>query len=86
MLVVHAADVILIDTWLRGEDGFAIGDRLCVPMRRRPTLVGVVGHDASAERLRTRRFDHHVNKPVNVSALAEFLSARSDRRANGTHA
>lgn len=52
-LLVHASDVILIDTWLDGG---------------------------------TDRFDHYVNKPVDATALAEFMSAHSDRRANGTRA
>jgi DNA-binding response OmpR family regulator len=85
-LLVHASDVILIDTWLDGEDGYEIADRLCVPMRRRPVLVGITGHDPDADRLRTHRFDHHVPKPVDATALAEYLSAHSDRRANGTRA
>jgi DNA-binding response OmpR family regulator len=85
-LLVHASDVILIDTSLAGDDGYEVADRLCVAMRSRPVLVGMTGHDPAAERLRTHRFDHHIQKPVDVSALADFLSVRGDRRANGTRA
>jgi DNA-binding response OmpR family regulator len=83
-LLVHASDVILIDTWLDGEDGYEIADRLCVPMRRRPVLVGIAGRDAGAERSQAHRFDHEVAKPVDATKLAEYLSAVPDRRANGT--
>jgi DNA-binding response OmpR family regulator len=83
LLVVHAADVILIDTWLDGEDGFAIADRLCVPMKRRPMLVGIVGRDTGSDRSQTHRFDHRVNKPVNVMILAEILASHANSRGNG---
>jgi|GEM_PF-2717687 len=84
ILVIHAADVILIDTWLNGEDGYEIADRLCVPMRRRPMLVGVVGRDGGPDRLRTHLFDHRVEKPVNVTALADLLLSHFNGRGNGS--
>jgi CheY-like chemotaxis protein len=73
-LLVHASDVILIDTSLNGEDGYEIADRLCAPMRRRPVLVGIRGQDPGADGPRVRGFDHHVRKPVDAAALAEYLS------------
>jgi DNA-binding response OmpR family regulator len=83
ILVIHAADVILIDTWLDGEDGYEIANRLCVSMRRRPMLVGIVGRNPEPDRFRTQLFDHRVDKPVDVIALAGLLSSYSNGRANG---
>ena len=74
-LLVHASDVILVDTSLAGDDGYEVADRLCVPMRTRPVLVGMTGYNPSAERLRTYQFDHHVQKPVDVNSLTDYLSA-----------
>jgi len=80
-LVVHASDVILVDTSLAGDDGYEVADRLCVPMKKRPMLIGMTGHNPAAERLRTHQFDYHVQKPVDVTALAEYLSAPTDGAA-----
>jgi CheY-like chemotaxis protein len=85
-LLVHPADVIVIDTWVNGEDGYEIADRLCVPMRRRPLLVGITGDNPGTDRSRTHQFDHHLERPVDAAALAEFLPARSVRRAIGARA
>jgi DNA-binding response OmpR family regulator len=73
-------DVLLMEIGLPGEDGFALAERLCDRLARRPLLVAHTGHGTAADRekSRLRGFDHHLLKPASPEALAALLRAHAE--------
>jgi CheY-like chemotaxis protein len=70
-------EVALLDISLPGMDGYELARRL----RRQPGLEGTVlvaltgwGQEDTRRRSQEVGFDHHVVKPVDLSALQELLA------------
>ena len=73
-------DVVLLDIWLPKMDGYEVARQI----RRRQwgrniflTALTGWGQEEDKRRSKVAGFDHHLTKPVNLDALMELLSARS---------
>ncbi len=76
-LLVHPCEVILIDANLSGGDGHGVAERLCVPMRKRPLLIGVTNQCLSPGGSSSDGFAHHIQKPIDVGELVKLLLNRA---------
>jgi CheY-like chemotaxis protein len=71
-------EVILLDIGLPGADGFEVARRLrALPEIEGALLVAITGYGRPSDRRRGREagFDHHLVKPINISALGRLLAA-----------
>jgi PAS domain S-box-containing protein len=69
-------EVLLLDIGLPGTDGYALARQLRnEPAVARAKFIAVTGYGLSQDRERARAagFDHHLVKPVELSALLELL-------------
>jgi CheY-like chemotaxis protein len=69
-------DVILLDIGLPGMDGYEVGKRLhAEPALARTTVVALTGYERNDPELSSQaEFDQHFTKPIDLEALAHFLS------------
>ena len=77
--------VALLDIGLPGMDGYELARRLRArPGLARAVLVALTGWGQEEDRRRAREagFDHHLVKPVELSALRELL-AQVERQGPG---
>jgi DNA-binding response OmpR family regulator len=71
------ADVVILDIWLPGSDGYDVAKKLCAESKHRPLLVALTGVPNLEARSRSEGFDHHFLKPVNPKTLAAVLRAHA---------
>lgn len=72
-------DLILLDIGLPGMDGFELATELRKTLGPDVTLVAVSGYDQPDDRDRSARagVDHHLGKPLDLTALNRFLAQRT---------
>jgi signal transduction histidine kinase len=78
-------DVVLLDIGLPGMDGYEVARRLrALPHLQQALLIAQTGWGQADDRRRAREagFDHHLVKPVELSALHELIAGLN--RGNGT--
>jgi CheY-like chemotaxis protein len=78
-----APDVVLLDIGLPGMDGYALVERLCDLLERRPLMVAVTGYGTERDEQRCRQagFDHHFLKPVDATTLDKLLQDHAGQLA-----
>ena len=78
-------EVALLDIGLPGMDGYELARRLrSQPGLGRAVLVALTGWGQEEDRRRSQEagFDHHLTKPVELSALQELLAQTQPQRAS----
>jgi PAS domain S-box-containing protein len=70
-------DFLLLDLGMPGMDGYEVARRLRQDRGQRLRLIAVSGYGTEADRRRSEAagFDHHLTKPVNLTALLALLGA-----------
>jgi CheY-like chemotaxis protein len=73
-------DAALVDIGLPKLNGWELAGWLARLPPARPLLVAVTGHGQPLDREMSRQagFDHHLDKPIDVEALAGLLRAHAD--------
>lgn len=82
-------DVVLLDIGLPGMDGYAVASAMRKRESTRCSLLIAIsgyGQKADEERSRDAGFDHHLVKPVELSALRSMLSAKTTVSTSGATA
>jgi signal transduction histidine kinase/ActR/RegA family two-component response regulator len=72
-----APDVLLLDIGLPDIDGYQLAQRFrALPQTAHATLIALTGYGQASDRERSNAagFDHHLTKPVDVTALLRLLA------------
>lgn len=78
--VAHAVelrpDAVLVDVGIPGIDGLEVARRIRAALGARPLLVAVTGLGRDEDRRRSLEagFDAHLEKPIDLGALARVLA------------
>jgi DNA-binding response OmpR family regulator len=80
-----APDVVLLDIGLPDADGYAVAERLCGVLERRPLLVVVTGFTNTQGRSRVAGIDYHFLKPADPCVLERLLSQHAETMAAGVN-
>ena len=76
-----APDVLLLDIGLPDIDGYQLAQRFrALPQTAQATLIALTGYGQAADRERSiaAGFDHHLTKPVDITALLRLLANGAD--------
>jgi CheY-like chemotaxis protein len=73
--------VLLLDIGLPDIDGYQLAQRFrALPQTAQATLIALTGYGQAADRERSiaAGFDHHLTKPVDITALLRLLANGAD--------
>jgi len=74
-------EIVFLDLGLPGMDGYEVARRLrAQPEQARMTLIALTGYGRESDFARSKEagIDHHLIKPVDLTDLQPFLSARKN--------
>jgi CheY-like chemotaxis protein len=77
-----APDVLLLDIGLPDIDGYQLAQRFrALPQTAQATLIALTGYGQASDRERSiaAGFDHHLTKPVDITALLYLLANGAER-------
>jgi signal transduction histidine kinase/CheY-like chemotaxis protein len=77
-----APDVLLLDIGLPDIDGYQLAQRFrALPQTAQATLIALTGYGQASDRARSSAagFDHHLTKPVDITALLRLLANGAER-------